>query len=69
MPVMAAARSRSPLRGGSPLRDALEHELRSRSPYAHYVPHHPPPMMAHHAVASGMAGPGGPLMREYSPAR
>ena len=70
LPVMAAARSRSPMRGGSPLRDAMvEHEIRSRSPYAHYVPHHPPPMMSHHAVASGIAGPGGPLRREYSPSR
>lgn len=55
-------RSRSPHRAGSPLRDVLEHEARSRSPYAHYVPHPsqmgPPPM-----------GLGGPIRRDFSPAR
>lgn len=56
------ARSRSPLRGGSPLREVIEHEVRSRSPYAHYV--HPPPM----GPPMGMGGPM-PLRRDYSPAR
>lgn len=62
-PGMVMTRSRSPIRGGSPLREVMEHEVRSRSPYAHYVPH-PPPMMAHHSVG----GPG-PLRRDFSPAR
>jgi hypothetical protein len=62
-PGMVMNRSRSPIRGGSPLREVMEHEVRSRSPYAHYVPH-PPPMMAHHSVG----GPG-PLRRDFSPAR
>ena len=60
-------RSRSPLRGGSPLRDAYEHEARSRSPYAHYV-HHPPPMMSYQPP-TGYAGGPGPLRRDFSPAR
>lgn len=64
-PGVVVTRSRSPLRGGSPLREVLEHEVRSRSPYAHYVPHHPPPtMVAHHPLG----GPG-VIRRDYSPAR
>lgn len=63
-------RSRSPIRGGSPLREVLEHEVRSRSPYAHYVPH-PPPMMHHSVAVSGgpIHGGPGPLRRDFSPAR
>lgn len=62
------ARSRSPLRAGSPLREVVEHEVRSRSPYAHYV--HPPPMIerVHPPAGMGMGGPL-PLRRDYSPAR
>ena len=62
-PMMMAPRSRSPLRGSSPLREVMDHEIRSRSPYAHYV-HHPPSLLAHHPVG----GPG-PIRREYSPTR
>ena len=64
-------RSRSPMRGGSPLREVVEHEIRSRSPYAHYVAH-PPPMMAHGPPIGGpppVGMPGGPLRRDFSPAR
>ena len=69
-PVMMVARSRSPMRAGSPLREVMEHGVRSRSPYApHYVAHHPGPMMSHHSMVAGVGGPGGPLRREYSPAR
>jgi chromosome segregation ATPase len=56
-------RSRSPIRPGSPLREVVEHEVRSRSPYAHYVPHPVPPPMG-----MGLGGPG-PLRRDFSPAR
>lgn len=60
-------RSRSPMRGGSPLREVVEHEVRSRSPYAHYM--QPPPLIERvHAPPMGMGGPM-PLRRDYSPAR
>ena len=63
-------RSRSPIRGGSPLRDAVEHEVRSRSPYAHYVQHPPPKVerVVPPPMGMGMGGPG-PLRRDFSPAR
>lgn len=60
-------RSRSPIRGGgSPFREVVEHEVRSRSPYAHYVPHPPPMGMDRVPVHPSL---GGPLRRDFSPAR
>lgn len=59
-------RSRSPIRNGSPFREVVEHEVRSRSPYAHYVPGGHPPMMPPPGMGMGM---GGPLRRDFSPAR
>lgn len=69
-PGVVITRNRSPIRGGSPIRDVLEHEARSRSPYAHYVPHPPPMGLSHHGPPMGMVGgPPAPLRRDYSPAR